>query len=71
MLSIRQSVKSECFQEKWANFHGSWGKRYSTDPDYEELEAAAMEQMLPEEQVSITYVPTRLSISQLDSILSR
>lgn len=40
-----------CVQEKWANFHGSWGKRSGTEPDYEDYEAA-IEQLLPLQQVS-------------------
>lgn len=37
-------------QEKWANFHGSWGKRV-TDPDYEEVDAV-IEQLIPIQQVT-------------------
>lgn len=36
-------------QEKWANFHGSWGKR-AAEPDYEEIDAA-IEQLIPIQQV--------------------
>lgn len=37
-------------QEKWANFHGSWGKRSSAEPDYEEIDTA-IEQALPVQPV--------------------
>ncbi|MCP6116867.1 hypothetical protein NL387_26635, partial [Klebsiella pneumoniae] len=35
--------------EKWAAFHGSWGKRSSIEPDYEEIDA--VEQLVPYQQV--------------------